>query len=382
MSAHLSPTPPPTSQLRQQPGRVLVVDDEAANRELIRDALSANGHLIEEAANASEAFRCIASHRPDVVLLDVSMPGMDGFEVCRRLRAVPETAGLPIIMVSAFTDRRDRIAGIEAGANDYLGKPIDVQDLILRVRNAIVAKRLADEVRRNYVELKRQVELRENLTHMLVHDLRSPLGAMQLSVELVRTTASGRLNEAECDSLRVAQRSISRMIDMVSAILDVSRLEAGEMVLRKTACNLARLAAAAIEPFSVSVPGQCRLSLAPAPEPVLANCDPELITRVIGNFVGNAVKFAPPDGMVVIRATHRDARPCLEVSDNGRGIDPALHRKIFEKFGQVENGMKRHSTGLGLYFCKLVAEAHGGAIGVQSESGRGSTFWVTLPPAT
>ncbi len=362
-------------------GHVLTVDDEASNRELIRDALEMNGHTVEEAPDGPEALRRIATRPPDVVLLDVAMPGMDGYEVCRRLRTVPTTAGLPVIMVTAQTDRSDRLTGIEAGASDYLSKPIDLQDLILRVRNAVAAKRLSDEVRRNYTELKRQVELRDNLTQMLVHDLRSPLNALQLSVELLRRTASSRLNEPECDSLRVAHRSIGRMVEMVSAILDVSRLEAGEMKLHRSKCDLARVAAGAIEPFSVTVPGQCRINFVPPADVVKADCDGELIRRVIANLVGNAVKFTPGTGLTVVRLSRANGEASVEVVDNGPGIAPEFHRKIFEKFGQTEDGAKQHSSGLGLYFCKLAIEAHGGRIGVQSESGRGSTFWFTLPAA-
>jgi len=360
-------------------GHILVVDDEASNCELVREILEPQGHTVEQAVSGADALARIAAAPPDVVLLDVSMPGMDGYEVCRRLRADPKTAALPVIMVTAQTDRRDRLTGIEAGANDYLAKPVDLQHLVLRVRNALFAKRLSDEVQRSYTALKREVELRENLTNMLVHDLRSPLGVMMLSLELVRTLAIQKLAENERNSLLIAERSIKNMMEMVSSILDVSKLEADEMKLRLVPADLARLATSAVEPYSVAVHGQCRVGFMAPSGPLKVECDTELIRRAIANLVGNAVKFTPAAGRVLVRASLQDGMACLEVVDNGPGIAVDFHGKIFEKFVQADGGKRRYGTGLGLYFCKLAVEAHGGHIGVRSEMGKGSTFWFTLP---
>ncbi len=134
------------SPVANTPGRVLVVDDEAQNRALLRDPLEANGYVVSEAANGEQALQMVAAKPPDVILLDLMMPGLNGYEVCRRLKARRETAAIPIVMVTALSERKERLIGIAAGANDFLSKPVDLQDVMLRVRNAVNTKQLYDQL--------------------------------------------------------------------------------------------------------------------------------------------------------------------------------------------------------------------------------------------
>ena len=149
------------------PGHVLVVDDEPANRELLSDLLQARGHRVTQATDGTDALQKAATSLPDVVLLDIMMPGMDGFEVCRQLKADPRTAPIPVLIVTAMAERSDRIKGVAAGADDFLTKPIDREELVLRVRNALYRKHLYDELANKYAELKAMAELRNSLTNMI-----------------------------------------------------------------------------------------------------------------------------------------------------------------------------------------------------------------------
>lgn len=362
------------------PGCVLVVDDMPANCELIRALLEPRGYVVDEAASGPEALRRIAASPPDVVLLDVSMPGMDGLEVCRRLKGDPKTAALPVIMVTGNVDRPDRLAGIEAGANDYLNKPIDAQDLVLRVRNAVFAKRLHDQLKESYQRLLELEHLRDSLTHMIVHDLRSPLSAVMMSMDLLKLTAADHLQPGDVESLEICRSSAGTMSVMVTSLLDVSRLEAGELPLNKTATLLAPVVRAAIEPLKGLAVGN-HVTLAGPDGEGTATCDGEIIRRVLGNLVGNALKFTPEGGAVRVAVLNEGVFIRVVVHDDGPGIAPEHHTKIFAKFGQVQDRRAKLGTGLGLAFCKLAVEAHGGRIGVESEVGRGSTFWFTLPAA-
>lgn len=361
-------------------GRILVVDDNETNRVLLQEMLELDGHRVVLATDGPGALARVAEEEPDLLLLDVNMPGMDGLEVCRRLRSDPVTASLPIILVTALADRSHRLNGIKAGANDYLTKPIDRADLLLRVHNALQMRRLHRDLARQYGQLQRLEQLRDSLVHMLVHDLRSPLTGVAVYLEL----ATDRVRELGSPDLLAdfesMGQSVRMLTDMVSNVLDVSRFEADAMPLRLVAVDLRSLVAEAIATLGRS--RHATVHFAPPPSAVPAMADPDAIRRVIANLVGNALKFTPRGGVVVVEVGAGSVGPEVRVTDTGPGIPAEHHHRIFEKFGQVAgpDGPKIAASGLGLTFCKLAVEAHSGKIGLESEVGTGSTFWVSLPP--
>lgn len=359
-------------------GRILVVDDNEANRVLLREILELDGHRVVLATDGSGALRSVAGEEPDLLLLDVNMPGMDGLEVCRRVRADPATASLPIILVTALADRSHRLDGIAAGANDYLTKPIDRADLLLRVRNALRLRKLHRELAAQYRKLKELEQMRDSLVHMLVHDLRTPLTGISVYLEMSKDRVTELAEPRLIADFEEMSRAVSQLTDMVSDVLDVSRFEADAMPLRRAAIDLRRIAAEAIA--SLGVARHARVEFHPPEEPVVALADPDVIRRVIANLVGNAVKFTPRGGQARVHVVSASSGPEVRVEDAGPGIPAEFHARIFEKFGQAggNGGPPLRSSGLGLTFCKLAVEAHGGRIGVESEVGRGSTFRFTL----
>lgn len=362
-------------------GRILVVDDQQANRVLLRDLLEVRGHEVMEAANGTEALARVQETPPDVVLLDVNMPGMDGFEVCRRLKAEPKTAAIPVLLVTAMAHREQRLEGIAAGANDYLTKPIDKADLVLRVTNAIRMRRLHADLEAQYARLLDLEQLRDNLVHMMVHDLRSPLTAIRAYLALVKLDAGEQLAPELVENIDHAVMVGATMTEMVSDLLDVSRFEAGVMPLERIEVDLGQLTRDAMA--SVGATAQ-RVRLEATAQPVRVICDPAVIRRVIGNLVANAVRFTPKDGECRVQLDGDTTAARVTVTDTGAGIAPEHRDTIFEKFGQVAAARDnaRRSSGLGLTFCKLAVEAHGGRIGLESEVGKGTSFWFTLPFTT
>ena len=363
-------------------GRVLVVDDQDPNRLLLRDLLEAQGHEVIEAVDGSEALQQVATTAPDVVLLDIGMPGMDGFEVCRRIKSEPSTASIPVLLVTALSQRDHRLLGIGAGANDYITKPIDKSDLTLRVRNAVRMHQLYVEVEQQYQRLERLELLRDSLVHMIVHDLRSPLAGIRAYLDLLKLDGAGRLDREMTQSIDEARKVAVEMTDMVSDLLDVSRLEAGKMPLELVLTDLGIVATDAVTGIGAAA-RRVSLQLQQAPERLRAMIDASVIRRVIANLVGNAIKFTPASGRIRVSVQGVEGSVRVSVADTGGGIPREFHDKIFEKFGQVEaarHGTK-HSSGLGLTFCKFAVEAHGGTIGVESVVGQGSTFWFLVPVA-
>jgi two-component system, sensor histidine kinase and response regulator len=363
--------------------RVLVVDDEPRNVLLLKDLLESRGNTVWIAADGEQGLALAQERSPDVILLDVMMPRLSGFDVCRRLKADQRTAMIPVLLVTSLDAREDRLAGIGAGANDFITKPIDTGDLLLRVRNAVTTKRLHDEVTSQFRKLKELEAARDTLTHMIVHDLRSPLTGLQGYLDLLReAVAAGSSNEVlEC--ARDARAIAGHLREMISQVLEVSRLESGDMPLSRVDTDLVELLPGAVASLGPP-PNGLGIVYEAVDQPFVVTCDRDVVTRVVANLVGNAFKFAPRKGEVRIGVERSNGVVRVMVSDNGPGVALEHRNVIFEKFAQAPLGRagKARSTGLGLTFCKLAVEAHGGKIGVDSSNGGGARFWFELPRKT
>lgn len=379
--------------------RVLVVDDEPSIRLTLQEFLQEAGYQTAVAEDAKVALQLLKSGDFDVVVSDIVLPRISGVELLQTIRK--ESPRVQVIMMTGQPAVETAAAAVRAGAFDYLCKPV-TKDAILRcIANAAKLKAAEDEharlaeanrrhqedlerqhqqLRDNYARLRELETLRDNLTHMIIHDLRAPLSVALGYVDLVKNNAASNLTSRAGGYLDTVLLNLCRLNDMIGSLLDISRLETGKMPLDRHACDMAVLAKSVMDSFD-SLVGQRRLSLDSSPEPIMAICDKEVTRRVLGNLFQNALKFTSDDGCIRITVGRKDSMVRLEVSDNGTGIPPEFHTRIFEKFGQADRQTRQHSTGLGLTFCKLAVEAQGGQIGVESEVSKGSHFWFTLPAA-
>jgi signal transduction histidine kinase len=359
------------------------VDDTPANVRLLSGILKVAGYDVVMASSGPEALDALhAAADPDVVLLDVMMPDMDGFEACRRIRA--DAPFLPVVMVTALHETPDRVQALEAGADDFLTKPVDEVEVLARVRTLVRAKRQRDRLERAYADLRRAEGLRDSLTAMLVHDLRTPLTGIIGPLEMLVGDPDIPLDTVQKEMLGLCRDSAYRLLGMVNDLLDVSKMESGEMTLERAEADPAALIEEAVNPITpLAFQKRVRLVRDVAPGLPVLHADADLLRRVLVNLLGNAIKFTPANGAVTV-----SARPAgdggavlFAVRDTGEGIPQEAFGRIFEKFGQVEERAagRTMSTGLGLTFCKLAVEAHGGRIGVESELGAGSTFSFTVP---
>jgi PAS domain S-box-containing protein len=231
----------------------------------------------------------------------------------------------------------------------------------------------------NDVTEQRRIEaLRDSLMHMIVHDLRNPLSVIMGVLAILNGKMSARLAPEALDWIHMARNNAEMLNEMVTTLLEVHRLESGEMPLKMENRDLCEVVKNTTETTRELV-GENRLLLDLPPLPVRASCDQSVICRVVNNLVGNALKFTPPTGKVRVAVRSGDSLAFVSVTDDGPGIPQEYQGLIFEKFGQLETHRTMHSTGLGLTFCKLAVEAHGGTIHVQSEAGKGSTFTFSLP---
>jgi signal transduction histidine kinase len=368
------------STANQPASSVLVVDDTPANLQLLAGMLKERGYKVRPVRSGAMALQAAASNPPDLILLDINMPEMNGYEVCERLKADEKLREIPVIFISALTETMDKVKAFNVGGMDYVTKPFQFEEVQARVQTHLKLERQRRELQESYRQLRELEKLRDNLVHMIVHDMRSPLTGISSTLRVLDDEVRGKLDESQNEFLQIALASAATLIEMVSSLLDVSRLESGQMPLKPRACHFAEIVDAALK----SLGGVTRMHRVLFDRETAAadiHCDPDVTSRIVANLIGNAVKFTPEDGEIRISAAPAGDRVRIMVADCGPGIPEAYREKIFEKFGQVEtrNAKAKYSTGLGLTFCKLASEAQGGSIGVDSEVGQGSTFWFELP---
>ena len=371
---------------------ILVVDDTLANLDILVEMLEEQGYCARPVLSGALALQSARLQPPDLILLDINMPEMNGYEVCRHLKADAGLKDIPVIFISALQETTDKVQAFGAGAVDYITKPFQFEEVKARVRTHLGTYRLQKELEQQCAAIKRLEELKDNLTHMIVHDIASPIQTISLALDLVLSGETGQGGEGVEVLSRAADASRS-LTEMVNSLLDVSRMEAGQMPLHPADTDLRHLAQEAVETMDL-VAGAKHIRLGVQGSSVPLRADPDLIRRVFINLIGNALKFTPQGGEVIITVSALDGLARAQVQDSGIGIPAEYQERIFEKFVQVEGDPKskipregtqagrpgfRHSSGLGLTFCRLAVVAHGGRIGVQSRPGAGSTFWVVLP---
>jgi two-component system sensor histidine kinase/response regulator len=361
------------------PALLLVVDDDPINVELLCDLLGSMEYRVLGATGGEEALRMAREEQPDLVLLDVMMPGMNGLEVCRRLRADPATARIPVVFLTALSDSDDKLRAIEAGGDDFLTKPFNRPILVARIRALLRLKAARDELELSYRKLQALERLRDDLTRMIVHDLKSPLTSMLGTLELAVDGDLGPLAVEQLRLLSDARERGDEMLQLIENLLEVSRLEDSRLHLQLREVEVPALLHEVAEEWKVRTELRgASLAVGPAP-PVAVRVDERLLRRVLGNLIGNAVRhggegvrvhlFAEPGPGDAVR---------FIVADDGVGIPGEHHETIFHKHRSLRPD-GTGSSGLGLTFCRLAVEAHGGWIRVRSAAGEGAEFHFLLP---
>lgn len=382
--------------------KILIVDDEPDLEPMIlqrfRRAIRAGELEFVFAHNGVEALEKLKNEPGiPVVLTDINMPVMDGLTLLSRLEEL-NSQGLQLakaVVISAYGDLDNIRTAMNRGAFDFLTKPIDFQDVEITLQKTLgyvdelrqsrkaeeyrIAKEVAEG---NFQRLEELEKLRDSLVHMIVHDLRTPLTSFSSGLQLVESL--GDLNEVQRECLMIALGGADTLLGMINDLLDVSKMEAGKLELLSEPMKPAHLAQSSISQVIYSARSkEIEIEGDFASDTPLISGDADKLRRVLVNLLSNAIKFSPTKSTIKVSVRPHEEGILLAVRDSGKGIDREHFELIFEKFGQSEKRKSgdRASTGLGLTFCKMVVEAHGGRIWVESELEVGSEFLFVLPAA-
>lgn len=366
---------------------VLVVDDEPHGFDVIEAHLYREGYTLTYVSSGIEALNRIDAIEPDVILLDVMMPDMDGVEVCRQIKSDAYWKHIPIIMVTALTAKEELARALDAGADDFLTKPVSGIELRARVRSML-------RIKEQYDALESTLRMREDLSNMIVHDLRNPLTNILMSSSLLLQT---ELDGKSLERIQLILSAGRQLNSMINDLLLLAKMQSGKMILNRVEVNLNELAVEALSQFTAIAASKNLQLNSQLPEqsyPVLV--DVNLLHRVLDNLLSNAIKFSPPNSTITLQVDYpispissdtearRDRilpvpkQAIIRLTDEGIGISDELQQRIFEKYevGNVINGVSQ--IGLGLAFCKMVIEAHNGEIFVEPHEPKGSTFTIFI----
>jgi len=355
-------------------GTVLVVEDQRFDRDLLIRVLRSDGHQIVAAASGPEGLKLLESSRPDVILCDVVMPDMDGLEFCRQVKARPEY--IPVLLVTGKQDQEDVLAGFEAGADDYITKPIEFQELKARVRNMIRIRQLQRQLEEQSERLRQANQEMEAFLRAVSHDLKSPVVSLCGLASMLRARFADRLGDEGQALLEKLDRSAQSAAALVTNLIDYARL--GSAPFRPQPTELVKLVEQACSNLSAEIESAgAKIEL--AEQWPVVRCDPVSICQVFQNLIGNAIKFRGPEPPVIKLSCRKEPdRWVIAVQDNGIGIPPEKHREVFglfKRLGQVP----ADGLGVGLATAEKIVKRHGGSVWVESQPGQGSTFYFTLP---
>lgn len=381
--------------------KIVVVDDTADNLHVLSSMLTERGYDVRGVTSGLFALQAVKAALPDLILLDIHMPEMDGYDVCMALKADPQTSKIPVIFISALNEVIDKVKAFSVGGVDYITKPFQLQEVLIRVENQLNLLRMQRQLEQQNEQLQQEIEdrmqaeaalkemleLREDLSRMIVHDLRNPLTTILLYSDFL--LRRGELQARAQQSAEVIQSAAQQLESMINDLLIMAKMESGKLVLNCTQVNLNHLVMEVVENLQAIADQKKIEIIGQLPkDSQLVSIDANLLRRVLDNIISNAIKFSPSDSCVVVQVTYpsltqnsvestvKQAKIC--VIDQGLGVDEELQQHIFEKYtiGDLIKGVPQ--IGLGLAFCKMVIEVHNGTILIEKNQPQGSIFTIEI----
>ena len=349
---------------------LLVVDDEPSNFDVIEALLEGENYNLYYARNATRALICLEQNQVDVILLDVMMPEIDGITFCSYLKKNPNYQYIPIIMVTALTTKEDLGRCLEAGADDFISKPLNWIELRSRLHAML-------RIKQQYDYLQLLLKRREEMAEIIVHDLQNPLTSIILSCEMLKTTNLDPRQGKKLEQISIAGK---RLEEQIQTLLTMAKLETGRLVLEPVYLQLKPFLEKLIQDFSaIAVAKQITIIPNLDIENDEAMIDSHLFSRIVNNLLSNALKYSPRGKRIEVKLEEAPEKIILKVIDQGRGVSQQLKEKIFKKYETGVQYSDVNQTGLGLAFCQMAICVHGGKIYVEDNHPQGAIFIVEIP---
>ncbi|MEG3437592.1 hybrid sensor histidine kinase/response regulator [Pannus brasiliensis CCIBt3594] len=362
-------------------GSILVVDDMPDNLRLLSILLASAGYQVRKALNGQTALNTVRSRAPDLILLDINMPDLDGYEVCRRLKEDENTREIPVIFLSALDDVLDKVKAFQVGGVDYISKPFQDEEAIARIENQLTIarqkKQLQDEIDRR----KTAEETLEVYLHAVSHDLRNPVIGMSLILNHLQKKASGESIEISPSVLQQMLDSCDRQLTLIDSLVETRQNEIWGLSLQCNPLSLPELVGKIDREWTLRLEEHQAKLIDKVPEDLPpVNADSHHLWRVFENLLANALKHNPSGVTISISAEVNNDFVLCEIADDGIGIAEEQAKHLFDRYHRG-TGKQAIGLGLGLYLCRQIISAHGGEIGANSGDEKGTRFWFTLPVA-
>ena len=362
--------------------KLLVVDDVQTNVLLLKALLSKEGYGILVANNGQEALEVIRNENPDLILLDVMMPGMDGFEVAERLKSEEYRCEIPIIFLTALDDTQSIVNGFKLGASDFVSKPFRKEELMVRIKHQlslVAARRIIEEKNE---ELRKTIAGRDKMYSVIAHDLRSPMASMKMLLNtIMMNVEKDKIDPDIFDMLEMSNKTSEEVFSLLDNLLKWTKSQLGKLTVIPQKLDVSGLADGVVEVMnSVAEVKHIKL-IRTDHESFFVNVDIEMIKSVLRNLISNALKFSNPDSVIKVGIKAEDGKVIVSVTDSGKGIKKEDQHKLlndnthFTTYGtNSEEG-----SGLGLLLCRDFARKNGGELWFESEENVGSVFSFSLP---
>lgn len=362
--------------------KILIVDDVMSNVLLLKVLLTNEKFAIATASNGRQALEQVEKENPDLVLLDVMMPDMSGFEVAQHLKSNPNTADIPIIFLTALNSTADIVKGFQVGANDFISKPFNKEELIIRVTHQIslvAAKRL---ILSKTEELQRTIAGRDKLYSVIAHDLRSPMGSIKMVLNmLILNLPSEKIGAEMYELLTMANQTTENVFSLLDNLLKWTKSQIGKLNVVYQDVDLVEVTDGVIEIFSMVASLKKIRIHEMKPEKMMVNADIDMLKTVVRNLLSNAIKFSKENSEVLVKMEEVDGMAVVSVQDYGCGISEEGQKKLlhtdthFSTFGTNNE----EGSGLGLLLCKDFVVKNGGKLWFTSKEGEGSIFSFSIP---
>ena len=362
--------------------KILIVDDVMSNVLLLKVLLTYEKFAIATASNGRQALEQVEKENPDLVLLDVMMPDMSGFEVAQHLKSNPNTADIPIIFLTALNSTADIVKGFQVGANDFISKPFNKEELIIRVTHQIslvAAKRL---ILSKTEELQRTIAGRDKLYSVIAHDLRSPMGSIKMVLNmLILNLPSEKIGAEMYELLTMANQTTEDVFSLLDNLLKWTKSQIGKLNVVYQDVDLVEVTDGVIEIFSMVASLKKIRIHEMKPEKMMVNADIDMLKTVVRNLLSNAIKFSKENSEVLVKMEEVDGMAVVSVQDYGCGISEEGQKKLlhtdthFSTFGTNNE----EGSGLGLLLCKDFVVKNGGKLWFTSKEGEGSIFSFSIP---